>query len=44
VRQFVAKTPDELMEIRNFGITGLQDVRHKLQARGLHLRGDRPVP
>ena len=31
---------DELMEAKNFGVTSLNEVREKLTALGLKLRGD----
>lgn len=34
------RTADELLEAKNFGITSLTEVREKLQAYGLKLRGD----
>lgn len=37
IRQLVQHTEDQLMEIRNFGETTLDEVREKLQEMGLHL-------
>jgi DNA-directed RNA polymerase subunit alpha len=34
------RTPDELLEAKNFGVTSLTEVREKLTAYGLKLRGD----
>jgi DNA-directed RNA polymerase subunit alpha len=36
----VQRTADELLESKNFGMTSLSEVREKLQAYGLSLRGD----
>jgi DNA-directed RNA polymerase subunit alpha len=38
--ELVARTADELMEAKNFGVTSLNEVREKLTALGLKLRGD----
>lgn len=40
VKQLINYTPDELLEIRNFGETSLKEVRQKLKANGLALEGD----
>lgn len=40
VGQLVEKTPEDLMESRNFGRTSLDEVRSKLAARNLKLKGD----
>jgi DNA-directed RNA polymerase subunit alpha len=37
VRELVIRSPDELLEVRNFGETTLREVKNKLQERGLHL-------
>ncbi len=37
VRELVQKTEDQLMEVRNFGQTTLDEVREKLDELGLHL-------
>ena len=36
----VARTADELMEAKNFGVTSLKEVQEKLTELGLKLRGD----
>jgi DNA-directed RNA polymerase subunit alpha len=36
----IQRTGDELLESKNFGMTSLSEVREKLQAFGLSLRGD----
>jgi DNA-directed RNA polymerase subunit alpha len=36
----IQRTADELLESKNFGMTSLTEVREKLQAYGLSLRGD----
>jgi len=40
IGELVARTGDELMEAKNFGVTSLNEVREKLEAMGLKLRGD----
>ncbi len=37
VRELVLRTPDELLEVRNFGDTTLREVESKLRERGLSL-------
>ena len=37
VRDLVQKTEDQLLEVRNFGDTTLNEVREKLQELGLYL-------
>lgn len=37
VRDLVTKTEDQLLEVRNFGETTLQEVKQKLRELGLHL-------
>jgi len=37
VRELVLRTPDELLEVRNFGETTLREVKAKLEERGLSL-------
>jgi len=37
VRELVIRTPDELLEVRNFGETTLREVEAKLKERGLSL-------
>jgi DNA-directed RNA polymerase subunit alpha len=36
----IQRTPDELLETKNFGMTSLTEVREKLAQFGLKLRGD----
>jgi DNA-directed RNA polymerase subunit alpha len=36
----IARTGDELMECKNFGVTSLNEVRDKLTALGMKLRND----
>ncbi|GIW79002.1 MAG: RNA polymerase subunit alpha domain protein [Gemmatales bacterium] len=38
--ELIQRTPDELLESKNFGVTSLNEVREKLAALGLALRGD----
>ena len=40
VGELVRHTGDELLECKNFGVTSLNEVRDKLTALGLRLRGD----
>jgi DNA-directed RNA polymerase subunit alpha len=40
VSDLVRRTGDELLECKNFGVTSLNEVREKLTAFGLKLRGD----
>ena len=40
VGELVHRTADELLEAKNFGMTSLNEVREKLGAMGLKLRGD----
>jgi DNA-directed RNA polymerase subunit alpha len=40
VGELCSKTADELLEAKNFGMTSLNEVREKLAALGLKLRGD----
>lgn len=40
IGELVRRTGDELLESKNFGVTSLNEVREKLQAHGLRLRGD----
>ena len=40
VGQLLVKTPDELLSIRNFGVTSLNELRAALAERGLSLRND----
>ena len=36
----VRRTADDLLECKNFGVTSLNEVREKLTAIGLKLRGE----
>lgn len=38
--ELVARTPDELLESKNFGVTSLNEVRSKLNDLGMRLRND----
>lgn len=40
IAELVRRTGDELLECKNFGVTSLNEVREKLTAQGLKLRGD----
>jgi DNA-directed RNA polymerase subunit alpha len=40
VGELVSRTPDELLESKNFGVTSLNEVRSKLGDLGLRLRND----
>jgi DNA-directed RNA polymerase subunit alpha len=40
VAELVAKTADELLSVRNFGVTSLNEVRAKLTEIGTRLRND----
>ncbi|CAN5432558.1 DNA-directed RNA polymerase subunit alpha C-terminal domain-containing protein [soil metagenome] len=40
IGELVSRTQDELMEAKNFGVTSLTEVREKLTAMNLKLRGD----
>lgn len=40
IGELVRKTGDDLLECKNFGVTSLNEVREKLTAKGLKLRGD----
>lgn len=40
VGELVRRTPDDLLECKNFGVTSLNEVREKLTAHGLKLRGE----
>jgi DNA-directed RNA polymerase subunit alpha len=44
VRDLVSRGPDQLMEVRNFGETTLDEVQRKLQELGLHLGMRIPEP
>lgn len=38
--ELTSRSPDELLAIRNFGVTSLNEIREKLSERNLKLRGD----
>jgi DNA-directed RNA polymerase subunit alpha len=38
VRDLVVRSDEELLEVRNFGESPLQEVKYQLQERGLRLR------
>ena len=40
IGQLVARTPDELLSSRNFGVTSLNEIRLKLGEVGIRLRND----
>lgn len=40
IAELVRKTADDLLECKNFGVTSLNEVREKLTAMNLKLRGD----
>lgn len=40
IGELCRKTGDDLLECKNFGVTSLTEVREKLEALGLKLRGD----
>jgi len=40
IGELIRRTGDELLECKNFGVTSLNEVREKLAAHGLKLRGD----
>ncbi|HUY87337.1 MAG TPA: DNA-directed RNA polymerase subunit alpha C-terminal domain-containing protein [Pirellulales bacterium] len=40
IGELLRRTGDELLECKNFGVTSLNEVREKLTASGLKLRGD----
>lgn len=40
ISELVRRTGDDLLECKNFGVTSLNEVREKLTARNLKLRGD----
>jgi DNA-directed RNA polymerase subunit alpha len=40
IAELMRRTGDELLECKNFGVTSLNEVREKLSAHGLKLRGD----
>ena len=40
IGELLRRTGDELLECKNFGVTSLNEVRDKLTAQGMKLRGD----
>ena len=40
IGELLRRTGDDLLECKNFGVTSLNEVREKLSAAGLRLRGD----
>ena len=40
IGELLRKTGDELLESKNFGVTSLNEVREKLTAMNLKLRGE----
>ena len=40
IGELIRKTPDDLLECKNFGVTSLNEVREKLTSMSLKLRGD----
>jgi len=40
IGELISRSGDELMEAKNFGVTSLNEVKEKLTAMGLKLRGD----
>jgi DNA-directed RNA polymerase subunit alpha len=40
VTQLISHNADELLELRNFGMTSLMEVRQKLADHGILLKGD----
>jgi DNA-directed RNA polymerase subunit alpha len=40
IAELVRRTGDDLLECKNFGVTSLNEVREKLTAQGLRLRGE----
>jgi DNA-directed RNA polymerase subunit alpha len=40
VGELVARTPDELLSAKNFGVTSLNEIRAKLTELNLKLRND----
>ena len=40
IGELLRKTADDLLECKNFGVTSLNEVREKLTAQGLRLRGE----
>jgi DNA-directed RNA polymerase subunit alpha len=40
IAELIRRTGDDLLECKNFGVTSLNEVREKLTAMGLKLRGE----
>jgi len=40
ITELTQRTAVDLLELKNFGLTSLEEVRRKLAERGLKLRGD----
>lgn len=40
VGELVSRSGDELLSVRNFGVTSLNEIREKLQIKNIRLRGD----
>lgn len=40
VGELVSRSAEELLSVRNFGVTSLNEIREKLRERGIGLRGD----
>jgi DNA-directed RNA polymerase subunit alpha len=40
VGELISKTADELMTVRNFGVTSLNEIRGKLAEKNLKLRNE----
>ena len=40
IGELLARTPDELLSAKNFGVTSLNEIRAKLAEQNLRLRND----
>ncbi len=40
IGELVSRSGDELLSVRNFGVTSLNEIREKLQLKNIRLRGD----
>lgn len=40
IGDLMSRTPDELLSVRNFGVTSLNEIREKLEEMGVSLRND----
>jgi DNA-directed RNA polymerase subunit alpha len=40
ITELTQRTAKDLLELKNFGTTSLNEVRHKLELRGLKLKDD----